>query len=99
MCGLVPGDANMYLCCRIQELPVVRMAQRLIRKSHDREKRREVVGAMLKRCTALTGSTCTRRAQTMLAWMDWVEHCESGPARADGFSLTSRRKQLTIDFR
>jgi len=60
--------------------PLVQLAARRARRPASARDRRAAVAQMLARITPLGNRTCDRRAQTLLAWMEWSEQqCQNEP--------------------
>ena len=72
MCRSPPPDRHPALAQVILENQLVRLAVSCIRRLPAHGNPRQAVSHLLARCTALSGSTCTRRARTLLSWIDWA---------------------------
>ncbi|MCK4623941.1 MAG: site-specific DNA-methyltransferase [Phycisphaerae bacterium] len=71
ICENSQSYARSLFAQRILELPLVQSAIRKSRRYRTKSAKCRIVAELLSRSTALTGSTCNRRAQTLLAWIDW----------------------------
>lgn len=69
---LPSGERNDYVCRLLLEFPI--MNEIFLRISIERDKkvtREEIIG-IIKKSSQLTGSTLTRRAQTIISWFKWI---------------------------
>jgi len=76
--------ARRLLARQIIAAPVVKAALAAIRKCKNREAQRTAVQDLLARATALAPATCSRRAQTLMSWISWVQD-----QRSDGLIPSS----------
>jgi site-specific DNA-methyltransferase (adenine-specific) len=73
ICESSAESARTALAQIIRQTPIIRLAQRKVRGLKDTRSRICALAHVLSRCTALSGATCLRRAQTLLSWIDWAD--------------------------
>lgn len=88
--------ARILLTGQILKLPIVQRTIRKVRRYRTRRKKLQVIADLLSSSTALTGSTCCRRAQTLLAWIEWVSsNCNiSSPTEEADNPLIAKKLKL-----
>lgn len=70
----VPRDDGLLaLAQRILGLPLVKEVVRLTRHLKRTATKQHKIAELLAKSTALTGTTCVRRARTLLRWLDWAQ--------------------------
>jgi len=85
-----PGElARERLAERILAHPLVAMARRRAGRARRSETQAALVAELLSTCTCLAKSTCERRAQTLMAWITWVEQQCQGPLELPLFYCVS----------
>lgn len=70
--GMHPNARNLALVECIFERQVFKRTFRLYLERGERPTREQVVGIMREEGLRLAGTTLPRRAQTVLAWLDWI---------------------------
>jgi hypothetical protein len=73
VCESSDESARTALAQIIRQTPIIRLAQRKVHGLKDSGSRIRALAHVLSRCTALSGATCLRRAQTLLSWLDWAD--------------------------
>ena len=73
LCSQTAAESGRMLAGIMTSHPLVQMAIGKMRRLRDGESRRNAVARLLFASTALSESTCQRRAQTLLAWIAWAE--------------------------
>ena len=68
-----PQDQRAVLARAILENPLVRLCGSVLRRRRGHGGPRQVIARLLAQCTALADCTCTRRAGTLLSWIDWAK--------------------------
>jgi hypothetical protein len=78
LCAAEEAGGRKVLAASILGHPLVAMALAKCRHLRDPEGRRQAVARLLYLGTALSESTCQRRAQTLLAWIQWAQEMSAG---------------------
>jgi hypothetical protein len=85
---------RLFLARQILAAPIVKAAVGAIRKRRDSEGQRRAIEELLLRATALGQATCSRRAHTLISWIQWAEGrvsegpVSSSPKEEDDSSIT-----------
>jgi site-specific DNA-methyltransferase (adenine-specific) len=78
------AQRRQVLAAAILEFPLVQEASRRVRRLRGTAARRRWIAAMLDRFGSVNGTTCSRRAQTLLSWLAWATGVRDGaPAASD----------------
>ena len=79
ICESSAESARTALAQIIRQTPITRLAEQRVRGLKDTGSRIRAIAHVLSRCTALSGATCLRRAQTLLSWIEWSKsHSRNG---------------------
>jgi hypothetical protein len=78
LCGPDETETRRLLAGVILGHPLVTTAAAKLRPLRDAQRRQETLARLLYLSTALSESTSQRRAQTLLAWLDWAQEMSEG---------------------
>jgi len=78
LCGPDETETRRLLAGVILAHPLVTTAAARLRPLRDAQSRQEALARLLYLSTALSESTSQRRAQTLLAWLDWAQEMREG---------------------
>jgi len=104
ICGKRETKSRSILARTMLDFSLVQAAVRKTERYRTRATKCRIIAELLSRSTSLTGSTCNRRAQTLLSWIDWARmHWKSNgdvvsAAEETNNSLVAEDLKLLPDF-
>jgi len=87
-----PHARRQALARAILNFPLVQLALRKIKGVRTDRGQRRRVAAMLAGCTPISGTTCERRAQTLLTWLGWAREVLGQQAESDKLVPTATQE-------